>query len=237
MDIKQILTLVGIVFPALILLLGILRLFVKNTKWINGFTMLLAFLLLLAGLVRFLFFPGGGGSSDNGPKPQPLTVSKHSEAFNNSMENVLITYIGLTDAFAGNDTNAIAKAGSQFKLALDSFKVEELKADSIIYQTALQPYENVKSETASIIADPSLKEKRGSFNILSNELFSLLSTIRYDLAKVFWHECDKAFGEDNPGNWLSKTETAKNNPYGISDCAEVKTTIDFVPAADTTKAK
>ncbi len=235
MDFKQILTLLGIVLPALILLLGITRLFVKNTKWIGGLTMFFAFILLLIGVARYLFLPSGGGSSDTGPKPVPIAVSKHSDVFNRSMEDVLASYINLSNAFAGNDTSAIAKAGSQFKNSLDSFKVEELKADTLIYQTALQPFENVKSETASVISDPSINEKRGSFNILSNELFSLLSTIRYDLAKLYWHECEKAFGEGNPGNWLSKNEEEKNNPYGIEDCIEVKTTIDFVPVADTSK--
>ncbi len=235
MDFKQILTLLGIVLPALILLLGITRLFVKNTKWIGGLTMFFAFILLLIGVARYLFLPSGGGSSDTGPKPVPIAVSKHSDVFNRSMEDVLASYINLTNAFAGNDTSAIAKAGSQFKNSLDSFKVEELKADTLIYQTALQPFENVKSETASVISDPSINEKRGSFNILSNELFSLLSTIRYDLAKLYWHECEKAFGEGNPGNWLSKNEEEKTNPYGIEDCIEVKTTIDFVPVADTSK--
>lgn len=235
MDFKQILTLLGIVLPALILLLGITRLFVKNTKWIGGLTMFFAFILLLIGVARYLFLPSGGGSSDNGPKPVPIAVSKHSDVFNRSIEVVLSSYINLTDALSGNDTSAIAKAGSQFKNSLDSFKIEELKVDTLIYQTALQPFENVKSETASVISDPSINEKRGSFNILSNELFSLLSTIRYDLAKLYWHECEKAFGEGNPGNWLSKNEEEKANPYGIEDCAEVKTTIDFVPVADTTK--
>lgn len=198
--------------------------------------MFFAFILLLIGVARYLFLPSGGGSSDSGPKPVPIAVSKHSDVFNRSMEDVLASYINLSNAFAGNDTSAIAKAGSQFKNSLDSFKVEELKADTLIYQTALQPFENVKSETASVISDPSINEKRGSFNILSNELFSLLSTIRYDLAKLYWHECEKAFGEGNPGNWLSKNEEEKTNPYGIEDCIEVKTTIDFVPVADTTKS-
>ncbi|MBK6935641.1 MAG: DUF3347 domain-containing protein [Chitinophagaceae bacterium] len=236
MDIKQILTLLSIALPAFIILLGIARLFVKSVKWINGFTMFSAFILLLAGIARYLFFPSGGSSSDNGPKPVPLNVSKHSEVFNRSAESVLSSYLALTDAFVNNDTTAIGKAGSQFKLSLDSFKVDELKVDSIIYQTALQPYENVKSETSSVIADPSIKEKRGSFNILSNELFSLLSTVRYDLSKLYWHECEKAFGDGNPGNWLSKNEEEKTNPYGVEDCAELKTTIDFIPVADTSQS-
>lgn len=236
MDLKKIIDLLGIILPALIIILGIIRLFVKKTKGVNGLVMLFAFILLLCGGVRYLFFPtGSGGSHDSGPKPVPLTVSKHSQVFNESMENVLNAYYSLTDGFVKNDTVLISRTANELKAALDSFKIEELKVDSLIYQTALQPYGNTKSEIASIIADPSLAEKRGSFNIFSNELFQLITTARYDLAKLYWQECDKAFGEDKPGNWLSKTEQSPN-PYGQPDCSEVRVTVDNVPVDTTKKA-
>ena len=230
---KKILDLLGIILPALIIILGIIRVFVQKTRGVNGLTMIFAVLLLLAGLVRYFVYPGGGGSHSNEPKPPPLAVSKHSEDFNQSIENVLNAYYGLTAGFVNGDTAIINQSGNNLKLAIDSFKVEELKQDSLIYETALQPLQNIKSEIASIVADPSITEKRGSFNIFSNELFTLLSTVRYDRAKLFWQECDAAFGEDRPGNWLSKTEQSQN-PYGQKDCAEVKTNINFVPV-DTTK--
>ena len=230
---KKILDLLGIALPALIIILGIIRVFVQKTRGVNGLTMIFAILLLLAGLVRYFVYPGGGGSYTNEPKPPPLAVSKHSEAFNQSIENVLNAYYGLTLGFVNGDTATINQSGNNLKVAIDSFKVDELKQDSLIYETALQPLQNIKSEIASIIIDPSITEKRGSFNIFSNELFTLLSTVRYDRAKLFWQECDVAFGEDRPGNWLSKTEQSQN-PYGQKDCADVKTNINFVPV-DTTK--
>jgi hypothetical protein len=217
MQLRQIIDILSIILPAVIIILGIVRLFVEKPKGINGLVMLCAVVLLLAGLVRYFILGSGGGASHNkGPKPVPLSVSKHSEKFNTSF-----------------DTAAIIAGSIDLKLALDSFKIEELKADTLIYQTALQPYENVKAEVTAITADPSLIEKKASFNVLSNELFSLMNTAKYDLKKLYWQECGKAFGEDKPGNWLSKTEKTEN-PYGQKDCAEIKTTLDFVPA-DTTK--
>jgi hypothetical protein len=230
---KKVIDILGIVLPALIIILGIIRIFVQKTRGVNGLIMFFAILLLIIGLLRFFVYPGGGGSNSNGPKPVPLTVSKHSEAFNLSIENVLNAYYTMTDGFVKNDTAGINQSGNNLKNALDSFKVEDLKQDSLIYETALQPLQNIKSEIASIIADPSINEKKGSLNIFSNELFTLLSTVRYDLAKLYWQECATAFGEDKPGNWLSKTEQSAN-PYGQKDCAEIKTNINFVPV-DTTK--
>lgn len=233
MDFKKIIGLLAILLPALIILLGIIRVFVQKTKGVNGLTMLFAILLLLVGLIRYYVFPDKDSTGGDNTKAIPLTVSKHSEAFNLSLEKVLTAYYQLTGDFVSADTNRIAQSAAVLKTALDSLKIDELKVDTLIWQTALQPYENTKAELAAIIADPSLAEKKASLNILSNELFTLLSTVRYDVAKLYWQECNAAFGEDKPGNWISKTEQSVS-PYGQKDCAEIKTTLNFVPA-DTTK--
>ena len=230
---KKVIDILGIILPALIIIFGLIRIFIQKTKGINGLTMFLAILLLLTGLIRFFIFGGSSSSNNNEQKPPPLSVSKHSEAFNLSVDNVLNAYYKMTEGFVNSDTSAINISGNNLKITLDSFKAEELKQDSLIYETALQPLENIKSEIASIIADPSMVEKRGSLNIFSNELFTLLSTVRYDRVKLYWLECAAAFGDDKPGNWLSKTEQSAN-PYGQKGCIEIKTKINFVPA-DTTK--
>jgi hypothetical protein len=232
---KKVIDILAIVLPALIILLGIIRVFVKKTKGVNGLTMLFAILLLLAGLIRYYVYPDKS-SGPSGPKPLPLTVSKHSEAFNQSVDAVLSGYYQMIDGFAKSDTVLISQTAGRLAGALDSLKIDELKVDTLIYQTAVQPYENAKAEIKAVAADPSLVEKRGSLNILSNELFALLSTVRYDRAKLYWQECPAAFGEGKPGNWFSPGEQASSNPYAVNDCMELKTTINFVPA-DTSSAR
>ncbi|HET9429622.1 MAG TPA: hypothetical protein VFO70_00535 [Chitinophagaceae bacterium] len=228
---KKFIDILGILLPALIILLGIIRLFVKNTKGYYSVIMLLAVLLLFLGIFRYYAFPDKQ-SSHSGTKPPPLAVSKHSNAFNQSVNAILLTYNKLTDAFAANELTDINRSGNEVKLALDSLKIEELKVDPLIYETALQPYQNAGIAANLLISESTLPKKREALNSLSNELFALLSTVRYDLEKLFWLECVNAFGEDKPGNWLSKTEQS-SNPYGQKDCSEVKTTINFMPADPT----
>jgi hypothetical protein len=232
---KKIIDILGIVLPALIIILGITRVFMTKTKGVNGLTMLFAILLLLVGIIRYSAFMGGNGSGENGIKPPALSVSVHSEAFNLSLEKILNAYYEMNTGFAENNITAINEQGASLKITLDSLKLEDLKKDSLIYQTALQPYENTKAEINSIIGDPSIEEKRGSLNILSNELFAFLTTVRYDQAVLYWLECDQAFGEGKPGNWISKVENAQN-PYGQKDCRDVKTKINFINT-DSTKVK
>ena len=230
---KNIIEILGIVLPALIIILAFVRIFVQKTKGVNGLTMLFAILLLIIGFIQYFIYKESSSENPDAKLP-PLTVSKHSIAFNQSLENVLNAYYNMNDGFVKNDIPVINQSGNELKTALDSFKLEEMKVDSLIYETALQPYGNTKAEIASIIADPSMAEKRASLNIFSNELYSLLRTVRYDLAKLYWRECPDAFGEGNPGNWLSKSEE-KMNPYGKEDCAETRSTINFVPADSTVK--
>jgi Protein of unknown function (DUF3347) len=236
MNLREIVDILGIILPALIILLGIIRLFSKNRRGHNTLTMFFALLLLLTGLIRFYIFPGASKSDNSESKMKPVHVSKHSEVFNQSFENILNAYYKMTEAFVNSDTSAIDQSGNDLKTALDNLKAEELKVDTIIYQTAMQFWENAKTEGASILAAPSLDKKRNSMKSFSDELFSLVSTVHYDVVKLYWLECDKAFGENNPGNWLSLSEKSAN-PYGQKDCAEVKTNINFVPVDTTIKAK
>jgi hypothetical protein len=141
---KKIIDILGIVLPVLLLLMPIFRILLSGKKkpgtdpvsptapkMLSYFRTLFIVVLLLAGIIRYLFF-SGSGSNGSGSADKPLTVSKHSVAFNESLQHVLDVYYNMSDAFAGSDTAAINKYGIALKAALDSFKVDELKKDSII---------------------------------------------------------------------------------------------------------
>lgn len=234
---KKAIDLLSIILPALIIILGVVRIFVKNTKGVNGLTIFFAILLLLGGLIRFFVFGSGGGTNNSGPKPPPLAVSKHSDEFNSSVEKLLESYYKMTEGFVNWDTSAINTSGNELKAALDNLKLDEIKKDTLIYETALDPYRNAVRELSAILADPSLAEKRGSLNILSDHIRNLLVIVQYDRAKVYWQECPMAFDEDKPGNWLSKTKEVRNPYLGTKDpkygdkmldCGGPKDTINFV---------
>ena len=249
----KILNILAIVLPLLIIILGLIRYYSEGRRNFGGTIILIAFLLLLMGLFRHFFIGSGGsgksGTSDSGTKQDPISVSKHSVAFNNSMENVLGAYYRMTEGFVNWDTVAINHTGNELKAALDSLRIDELQKDTLIYLTVLDYYNNAKAEVASIIADPSIAEKRGSLNILSDQLKTIWRTVKYDGQKAYWQECPMAFGDDKAGNWLSKTKEVRN-PYlgtkhpeygdGMLECGGPKDTIKFDPPAapvDTTKSK
>ena len=195
---------------------------------------LLIYVVLIAGIIVWYYGVGQGKRVFGDSKANALKVSKHSPEFNQSMEEIMDNYYKVTDNFISGDTMAINKNAAKLKISLDSLKIEELKKDSDIYETAATIWDNTKTEISGMVGDPSLQAKRESLNLFSNELFTLLLTIHYDLSKLYWQECSSAFGEDTPGNWIGASEGSKN-PYGKKDCALVKEVINFMPADPTKK--
>jgi len=195
---------------------------------------LLIYAVLIAGILIWYFAVGKGQEIFKEPKPTALTVSSHSEAFNNSIREVMDDYYSLTGAFVKNDTVPINKYASELKTSLDNLIMDDLKKDTVIYETAVSSWNDTKNEIQGMLSDPTLETKRESLNLFSSLLFTLLLTVHYDLAKLYWQECPSAFGEDTPGNWISASDQSAN-PYGKKDCAGVKKVINFMPADSTKK--
>jgi hypothetical protein len=235
---KKLIDILGIVLPVIIIVLALIRRFKSDkSPGFNGLIIFSAVLLLLAGTVRLIFYSGGSGSSSNGPQPEPLNVSSHSSSFNQSLSAVMDNYFAMNEGFVNWDTVIVNKYANDLRSAIDSLELGELRKDSLIYLSALEPINNVKAEISSIIADPSFTEKRGSLNVLSDNLRNLLVIVKYNHAKVYWQECPMAFGDNSPGNWLSPSKAVRNPYLGIKDpkygnsmleCGGPKDTINFM---------
>jgi|SRR6218665_247500 len=193
------------------------------------FLILLVLILIAAGYLLWVFKLRPGSRGPKGPDPVPLTVSKHSEAFNSSVQAMLNEYYSLAEAFAKADTAAIGEYTTVLKTALDSVRIDELKKDTAgIYESALDPLNMARSEAGNILSNPALDAKRTAFNSLSENLRLLFIVSRYDRDKIYWQECPTAFGEDQSGFWLSRTESVSSPYAGGPDCGGVKDTINFI---------
>lgn len=199
-------------------------------------------IVLFAGFVWFFYFRSGK-KRPKGPEPVPLAVSKHSPAFNQSVQSMLDAYYNLSEALVNWDVPAADKQAAELKTSLDNFKVEELKVDTTgIYESALDPLAYAKTAVADILADPDIAKKRTSFNSLSENLRLLFIVVKYDANKLYWQECPMAFGDNQSGYWLSKTDAVRNPYLGTKhpeyhaemlECGGPKDTINFM-APDTT---
>ncbi|MEO5562361.1 MAG: DUF3347 domain-containing protein [Chitinophagaceae bacterium] len=202
--------------------------------------------ILLLALVAFVwfFYFRSGKKRPKGPEPVPLAVSKHSDTFNQSVQSLLDAYYAMSEGLVNWDTVAVNKQAAELKTSLDNLKIDELKVDTTgIYESILDPLANAKAAVATILSDPSIVNKRVSFNSLSENLRLVFIVVKYDANKLYWQECPMAFGDGKPGNWLSKTDAVRN-PYmgnkhpdhksNMLQCGGPKDTINFM-AVDTTR--
>jgi hypothetical protein len=187
-----------------------------------------------------------GKKRPKGPDPVPLAVSKHSPAFNQSVQTLLDDYYAMSEGLVNWDTVTVNKKAVELKTELDKLPVDELKVDTNgIYESILDPLANAKTAATTISTDPSIDNKRVAFNALSENLRLIFIVVKYDANKLYWQECPMAFGEDKPGNWLSKTDAVRNPYMGLNhptyknsmlECGGPKDTINFMPVDTTGKA-
>jgi hypothetical protein len=181
---------------------------------------------------------------DEGPKPEGLTVSKHTDSFNQSMMAAMNSYYALTEAFVNWDTTKINTSLAEFKTAVESIRIQEMEKDSAIYPTVQSQWESIKAEIVGMQADTGLYEKREDLNSLSQQMFDLLRIVKYDAAKVFYQECPMALNNyETAAFWLSTEGDSKKrrNPYlGLYDpkygramltCGSTRDSINFVTAS------
>jgi len=107
---------------------------------------LLGYAVLIKSIIAWYLTEGKGNRILSDSKGTALKVSKHSQGFNASMEAVMENYYKMVDDFTKADTASIDKNANQLKKALEGLKIDELKKDSSIYETAAAIWENTKTE-------------------------------------------------------------------------------------------
>lgn len=198
----------------------------------------LLIVLALAGVITWYFWETKPKPNNETPHLNPVAVSQHSDSFNTSVNKVLNNYYTLSEAFVNWDSTAVTNQADALKTSIGQIAFDELKKDTIIHQTASTFIEG-SNEQLKTIANPSasLNDKRLSFNQLSDHMYNLMRTIRYDKAKIYLQECPMAFNDTETGIWLSNKEDIRN-PYlglyhpkykkGMLECGEVKDTLNYI---------
>jgi hypothetical protein len=201
---------------------------------------ILVLALVVAGLWIFIF--SGKKKVDRGPRQQPLAVSKHSDGFNFSANKMMDSYYSMVESFVVWDSAAVVKEAAGLRVAMDSVKMDDFKKDTVIYETAVSALDNAKAELEGLLQDSGFAEKKLALNTLTQYVYDFLRTVRYDQTKIYFQECYMAFGEDQPGNWLSKTKDVRNPYQGTTHpihkatmltCGGPKDTLNFLVSEST----
>jgi predicted peroxiredoxin len=196
--------------------------------------------LAIAGVLLWYFLVTKSKPKEEVVKNQPVSVSRYAAAFNHSIDTFLNTYDALTESLVHWDSMAVAAKANTMQQALTNVKWDALQKDTVIYQTASGYTGIFKNDIEILTSKADLTAKRHAYHALSQNLYDMLRTIKYDGAKLYLQQCPMAFNDTEEGLWLSKTEKIRN-PYlglhhpkyksGMISCGETKDTIHY-PSAE-----
>jgi hypothetical protein len=192
--------------------------------------------VLVAGLLAYKFLMPKEEKKE-GPKDQPLAIGRNTSVFNTAFGGFLDEYFALKDALVEWDTAKADKAAYDLALKADSLPIRsQLKADSNVVLTAVSLAASVSGEAKGLVGEGGIEQKRRGFNMLTDEIYNLIRTVRYDGEKIYHIKCPMAFNDSEEGFWLSSS-TDVINPYlgkhhpkykaTMVGCGEVSDSLDF----------
>lgn len=173
----------------------------------------IVFLAIILFGAWWLFFKTDKPSGESGEEDlKAIVVKKHSDSFNNSISNVITSYLAMKSSFVDGDTVNIKLNASNFISEVDSLNLEELRAnDEQIINVAQQQISDIKANASPILQETDLTAMRQDFRMVSENMYPFLKTIGYEGEKLYWQNCPMAF-DDQEANWLSNTSEIIN-PY------------------------
>jgi hypothetical protein len=189
--------------------------------------LLVGVLALALGISYLVLHKGDSENNKPEEKDPALSVNSKSSAFNRSFEGVISSYYQLSDAFIADDTTLISKAANRLHLAVDSIRFDQFKADSSLILTALSVAQSIPSEIAGLKGEKTMEQKKREFNMITQELYSLILVVKYDGSIIYHMSCPAAFADSSAGDWLSKSSKIVNPYSGNRDCGEIKDSLHF----------
>lgn len=193
-------------------------------------------LLVLVAAAVIYYLVAGKKEVQEQPKQEALSISKNPVVFNTAFNELLTQYYSLKTALVEWDTAATSKAAAAVGAAAAKVPFNELKADSTIVLTARSFAESIAAESEAIAGEGNIEGKRRSFYTLSENLYNLARTVKYDQKILYHQHCPMAFNDEEEAFWLSDRAEIEN-PYlgkkhpkyksGMLECGDVQDSIDF----------
>jgi len=163
-------------------------------------------------------------------KPVPLNISQNSGTFNESFSKLLQSYFSLKNAFINADTAKVNSAAVEVIQFADSLDISELKGDTsgMISETAKYFAATISGSAKVVAGENKAEDKLREFNMITDALWSLTRTVKYEGQKVYYQFCPAAF--DNTGGYWLSDKIDSGNPYmhdKDNDCSQVNDSLDY----------
>jgi len=174
--------------------------------------LLVCVLAVALGITYLVLHKSNPGNNIPEDRDLPLAISSKTSAFNRSFAFVLKNYYELSDGFAASDSSQISVSAQKLHSSIDSIRFDQFKADTAIVQTAFSLAQSMQGEIAGLQKENTMEQKKREFNMITDELYSLIRTVRYDGSTVYHLRCPNAFTDSSEAYWLSPANKIQN-PY------------------------
>jgi hypothetical protein len=183
-------------------------------------------IIALGAFAAYWFLLRKKESGPQAPPPVPMTLKKHSEKFNESLDSIVNAYLNIKNAFIESDSTTAKAAARNFIALLDKLPIDELKKDTTsIYETAKGNLMDVKSNAESLLMQTDITEMRKDFSMVTEMMYpSFLTTVKYEGKKLYVAKCPMAFNENTAANWISDDGKIVN-PYLGKDHPKYRATM------------
>ncbi len=169
-------------------------------------------------------------------KQEAIVLKAHSDTFNQSINQLVNTYLSVKDAFVEDDTANIKLKTTQFCTLLESLNLSELAKDSSgIYETVNMTKSDILANANSLLQQKDITEMRRDFSALTDVMYpTFFNAIKYEGPVLYLQNCPMAFNDNEPANWISNNKEivnpymGKNHPKyhaGMLNCGDIKDTI------------
>lgn len=140
-------------------------------------------------------------------------MGQKSGAFNDSFNELLTAYFAVKDALVESDTVKANSAAAHLAKSAEALKTDEISGDStgVIKETAKSFAGTITGSALGLAGEKNIENKRQEFEMISDALWSLTRTVKYEGQKVYYQFCPMAF--DNKGAYWLSSEAAIRNPY------------------------
>jgi hypothetical protein len=171
------------------------------------------------------------------PKDEALRISENPETFNIAFQSLLQQYFAVRDALVNWDTLKADQAAYTLAAKTDSLPLRQIKADTGIILTARSLAASLSGDAKGFAGSPGYEGRRQNFNQLTDELYNLLRTVRYDKETIYHMRCPMALSDSVEGFWLSDNSRIVNPYLGnkhpfykskMLGCGEIVDSFDLV---------
>jgi hypothetical protein len=186
------------------------------------------FFIIIASLFALASCDDNGGKN-NVPEGAPLTTQgNNSDIVNYGIVGIVNEYYAIKDAFVLENDAIINQHALAMQKGIDTLDLKSVQGTNLEKDKNTQLISEIVAALKTLLNEKEIDAKRKPFQTISDKLYDLIKSVRFDKQIIYLEHCPMAFNQTG-ANWLSNTPDIKNPyiPKKMIDCGEVLDTLDF----------